>query len=573
MEIKINITNLRIRKTPSLRGEIVGFAEKGIHNYYDTTTADGYKWYSIGENEWVAGTDDVEEVDDWVHPIPVKRDKKKDQIYVEDIILNIRESHSTSSNKMGVCRPNSYYDVLETKVTSSYQWFKIGERSWVADVDGVVHYPVSSWEEPQPVEESKDKNQVYVGDYLLNIRQLPSTTSQKMGVCKTEVFYDVLELIDCSDYTWYKIGEGSYLAGIEDLEYYPIGTTRKVLELKDEVKRLRRSLDLVDTSIEKGLNKDKYEEAYEKILTVRSWLDENLDPMEYDYVTDKEYDEIDILNTTDVHGSWYDYDMNGCYNTPVFSYNDIGKYRDKLEKQNIKTFIVDCGDWSRPGKASDNEGHDAVRAMSTNGFIASTYGNHEWKWNWGEGASQSMNILNSLKCMTACNIFKNGKEVFKPYRALKVGSKKIGIIGVGYPSPNGFGDTSGDKIWSYDGYDFYDGNRLYEIVQRHINMFKSNKFDYIFVICHLDKITEESQSSDTRCVARSDLLVKNTSGLTCVFQGHYNYRLNPQVVYDKDGNKVLIAYDAGSNLDCFGRLRIKKDGTLTSTLITSRSEL
>lgn len=573
MKIYINTDYLRIRKRPSLSADVVGFADKGTYLYKDTTTADGYKWYQIDNEMWVAGVDGVEEVSDWVAPTPVKKNSKKDQVYIGDFILRIRSSYSTSSEKMGVCEKNSYYNVLETRSDQNYTWYKLGDQSWIAGVEEVEYYPVSSWVEPVPVQELKDKNQVYVGDYLLNIRKLPNTSSEKMGVCKTESFYDVLELVNGSDYTWYKIGDQAYLAGISDLEYYPIGTTRKVLELKDEIKRMKNSLSLVELCIDKGLSRDNYDALYSNLVVIREWIDNNFDPIEYDYSTNKEYDEIDILNTTDVHGSWYDYDMKGCYNTPVFSYNDVGKYRDKLEKQGIKTFIVDCGDWSRPGRTESNEANDAVKAMTTNGFIASTYGNHEWKWMWGEGASKSIEILNKLKCITACNIFKNGKEVFKPYRALKVGSKKIGIIGVGYPSPNGFGDTSGNKIWSYDGYEFYDGQRLYDLVQKHIDMFKSYKFDYIFVICHLDKETEESLPSDTRCIARSDLLVQNTSGLTGVFQGHYNYRLNPQVVLDKSGNKVLIAYDAGSNLDCFGRLRIKKDGTLTSTLITSRSKL
>ena len=43
MKIRIEITNLRIRKAPSLSAEIIGFAKKGEYEYTSTKKADGYK--------------------------------------------------------------------------------------------------------------------------------------------------------------------------------------------------------------------------------------------------------------------------------------------------------------------------------------------------------------------------------------------------------------------------------------------------------------------------------------------------------------------------------------------------
>lgn len=52
-QIKVISTTLRARKSPSLNGEVVGYANTGIYNVTDMTEADGYKWYNTGEF-WVA---------------------------------------------------------------------------------------------------------------------------------------------------------------------------------------------------------------------------------------------------------------------------------------------------------------------------------------------------------------------------------------------------------------------------------------------------------------------------------------------------------------------------------------
>lgn len=50
---------LNVRKTPSTSGEIIGQANTGsIFNYYETQEADGYTWYRIEENQWVAQNKD-----------------------------------------------------------------------------------------------------------------------------------------------------------------------------------------------------------------------------------------------------------------------------------------------------------------------------------------------------------------------------------------------------------------------------------------------------------------------------------------------------------------------------------
>lgn len=78
----------------------------------------------------------------------------------------------------------------------------------------------------------------------------------------------------------------------------------------------------------------------------------------------------------------------------------------------------------------------SAEEMNAKEYFACTYGNHEWKWG---SEDETVHILNMQNSMTACNFFKNGKLVYKPYRTAKIGSKKVAAIGIGYPSPNGQG--------------------------------------------------------------------------------------------------------------------------------------
>ena len=86
--------------------------------------------------------------------------------------------------------------------------------------------------------------------------------------------------------------------------------------------------------------------------------------------------------------------------------------------------------------------------------------------------------------MTACNLFKNDKLLYKPYRTAKIGSKRLGVIGIGYPSANGK-DSYKDGVWTFGDYKFLDGDKLFNEVQKYIDELKSAGFDYIVVITHM----------------------------------------------------------------------------------------
>lgn len=53
-QLEVIKNKLRIRTTPNLKGEILGFAELGYYNDLEITEADGYTWHKIDENNWLA---------------------------------------------------------------------------------------------------------------------------------------------------------------------------------------------------------------------------------------------------------------------------------------------------------------------------------------------------------------------------------------------------------------------------------------------------------------------------------------------------------------------------------------
>ena len=57
-QIEVLVDKLRVRTSPSLEGEIIGYANKGYYNYLEVVDADDYKWYRISSNNWIASSDE-----------------------------------------------------------------------------------------------------------------------------------------------------------------------------------------------------------------------------------------------------------------------------------------------------------------------------------------------------------------------------------------------------------------------------------------------------------------------------------------------------------------------------------
>ena len=68
-QIEVKVPELRVRTSPSLNGGILGYAGIGFYNYYATKEVDGYVWYMIAENQWIASNDE------WTTIYPAEKPK------------------------------------------------------------------------------------------------------------------------------------------------------------------------------------------------------------------------------------------------------------------------------------------------------------------------------------------------------------------------------------------------------------------------------------------------------------------------------------------------------------------
>lgn len=159
-QVFVGTSGLRMRDEASTDSEITGYCEENA--YYDTfgtATGEGYTWYHLGPDAWIAKVDGVEyfpaQVDpepeptpSWVAPSPVNRNDTVDQIYIGDIQLRFRDEPDVESKAMGLSESDVYYNVLARQSKEDYTWYNLGKDAWVAGVEEVEFLPKK--EEPQP---------------------------------------------------------------------------------------------------------------------------------------------------------------------------------------------------------------------------------------------------------------------------------------------------------------------------------------------------------------------------------------------------------------------------------------
>lgn len=56
-QVEVLVDQLRVRTEPNLKGQILGFAKRGFYNVYEQKEADGYVWFKIADNQWIATND------------------------------------------------------------------------------------------------------------------------------------------------------------------------------------------------------------------------------------------------------------------------------------------------------------------------------------------------------------------------------------------------------------------------------------------------------------------------------------------------------------------------------------
>lgn len=77
-QIEVKVEELNVRNQPSTKGKSIGHASVGFYDFYETKEEDGYVWYNIANEQWIASSDE------WTTVYPKQRPLSY-QAHVQDI--------------------------------------------------------------------------------------------------------------------------------------------------------------------------------------------------------------------------------------------------------------------------------------------------------------------------------------------------------------------------------------------------------------------------------------------------------------------------------------------------------
>ena len=80
-QVEVLIDSLRVRYKPSLKADILGYAKKGFYNVVESCKGEGYLWYKIDKDNWIAYSDE------WAKYYP-KEETDYKKLYEEQLEKN-----------------------------------------------------------------------------------------------------------------------------------------------------------------------------------------------------------------------------------------------------------------------------------------------------------------------------------------------------------------------------------------------------------------------------------------------------------------------------------------------------
>ncbi len=267
-----------------------------------------------------------------------------------------------------------------------------------------------------------------------------------------------------------------------------------------------------------------------------------------------ESEDIVILYTNDVH----------CAADDNIGYDGLAAYKADMLKTTDNVTLVDVGDALQGGVLGTlSKGSYLVDIMNAVGYNVAVPGNHEFDY----GMDNFLSLAKSLNSgYVSCNFMdlKTGKPVFDSYKMIAYGDVKVAYVGIDTPeaisksTPTYFQDAGGSYI-----YGFCSGNNgqdLYGAVQKAIDTAKAAGAAYVVAVGHCG--TDEQSAP-----WRSTDIIGNVTGLSAFIDGHSHSAIAGQNVIDMAGKTVVLT-SAGTKLASIGKLVIKTDGTVASTLVS-----
>ncbi|MEG1917911.1 MAG: 5'-nucleotidase C-terminal domain-containing protein, partial [Oscillospiraceae bacterium] len=273
--------------------------------------------------------------------------------------------------------------------------------------------------------------------------------------------------------------------------------------------------------------------------------------------------DVVVLYTNDVHCA-ADATVDKEGKATGMGYAGVAGYRADMLKLTDYVTLVDAGDALQGDVLGTlSKGQFPVDVMNAVGYDVAVPGNHEFDY----GMAQFMTLAKALKSgYTCCNFvdLRTGKPVFDAYQMITYGDTKVAFVGIDTPeafskaSPATFKDATGKTV-----YGFCEGNNgkdLYASVQTAVDAAKKDGAKYVIAVGHCGIDAQSSPWTSKEIIA-------NVSGLSAFIDGHSHDTIPSENVKDKD-SKTVILTSTGTKLAALGKLVLKADGTITTSLVT-----
>ena len=213
--IEVKSTLLNVRQTPSTTGRLITTVKAGqtFNVKEEASDSDGTKWYKISTK---VGAGYV--CSDYVTVLNQNSTSpsnttipKSGIIRVTGSVLNVRQSASTSSKKLYTIKSGQTYYYTDTKIVDGERWYYIKVNKNVSGwVLGKWATPIESTEETSSSSKS-GKLKVVVN--ILQVRQLPSTTSKRLYTTKLDEEYSYSNVKKVDGVDWYYIKVNNSISG------------------------------------------------------------------------------------------------------------------------------------------------------------------------------------------------------------------------------------------------------------------------------------------------------------------------------------------------------------------------
>ncbi len=248
----------------------------------------------------------------------------------------------------------------------------------------------------------------------------------------------------------------------------------------------------------------------------------------------------------------------------VDGYAGLAALKKDMKEKTKYVSVVSDGDFIQGGTiGAISKGQNIIDIMNKVGYDVVTLGNHEFDYQ-----------LPQLKVLTdkldsdvvSCNFknMKTGKAVYESYVIKQYGKTKVAYVGIATPesitksTPIYFQDAKGNYVYGFCS--DKTGKALYNRVQRAVNAARKEGADYVVALAHLgtEGITDRWTSTS---------VIRNTTGIDVMLDGHSHSTFAMDVVEDKDGKDVVVS-STGTKFENIGELVIKSDGQISTSLVS-----